>query len=77
VPTTKPSCRSLSTEVTAVLNPADVSTDSQSLTPPQDGTGRVLPFCTFGSASANGTLSWPRRIGSIASCQMVAGLPPP
>ena len=41
------------------------------------GTGRVFPFTTAGSAGGKSLLPRAVSMGAIASCQMVAPLPPP
>jgi hypothetical protein len=77
VPSTTPAGSSLSTRTVRGENPASVSARSQDRTPPQPGTGRVLPFCTVSSAGGNSPLPRASRIGAMASRQMVAPLPPP
>jgi hypothetical protein len=77
VPSSAPGASSPSTRTVRGTNPASVSARSQARTLEQPGTGRVLPFCTVSSAGGNSPLPRAVRIGSMASRQIVAPLPPP
>jgi hypothetical protein len=77
VPTRFPAGALLSTRIVAVTKPAPTSAASQARTAEQPGTGRVLPSTTAGSAGGNTPLPRASRTGAIASCQIVAPLPPP
>jgi hypothetical protein len=76
-PTNCPAGRALSTRAVVLPNPAAVSAAWQERTPEQEGTGRVLPSTTAGSAGGKSALPRASRMGAIASRQMVAPLPPP
>src|SRR5205085_12417293 len=77
VPTTAPGGRSLVTRTVVLWKPAAASTRTQSGAEVHRGTGRVFPFTTAGSAGGKSLLPRAVRMGAIASCQMVAPLPPP
>src|SRR3954452_18868252 len=76
-PTNLPDAWSLSTLAVVYLKRAEDSAERQALTEEQSGTSRVLPFSTVGSAAGKSGVGPWFRIGSIASCQMVAGLVAP
>jgi hypothetical protein len=68
---------SLSTRTVVVWKPALASAVWQELTLEQLGSGRVSPSTTPGSSGGKSGLPRASRIGAIASCQIVAPLPPP
>ncbi len=74
---TVPAAWALSTSDTRTSKPAAASAAWQALTPEHLGTGTVSPRSTSGSAGAKSLLPRASRIGAIASCQIVAPLPPP
>jgi len=77
VPTNSPCRRGLRTSTVVLWKPAAASARTQSATVLQRGTGLVFPAATTGSAGGKSLLPRASRIGAIASCQMVAPLPPP
>ncbi len=77
MPSRVPARSSPPTRSVCGVKPASVSARSQPRTLEQPGTGRVLPSSTVRSAGGNSPLPRAVRIGAIASCQMVAPLPPP
>ncbi len=77
VPITVPAHFALSTSETRTSKPAAVSAARQESTPEHQGTATVSPRSTRGSAGGKSLLPRAARIGAMASCQIVAPLPPP